>query len=310
MNPIWLYGVTVIVWGSSWLAVKHQVGVVAPEASLVYRFALAALVMMVLCVLRRERMRFELADHARMATIGLLLFCANFFFIYSGMETLTSGLASVAFSTVVGMNILIGAALFGEPIRPRVAAGAALGMAGIAVVFWPEVRAFDVESGTLRGLGLVLLGTASASLGMLSSARAQRRGLPVFQANAYGMVYGTLFLLALCLARGTPFDFDPRPAYVISLAYVTVFASVIGFWSYLTLVGRIGADRAAYASVLFPVVALALSTAFEGFVWSIHHVIGVAVVLAGNVLVLTRGRAKPPIAAEIPTPETAIGKAT
>jgi drug/metabolite transporter (DMT)-like permease len=174
-----------------------------------------------------------------------------------------------------------------------------LGLAGIAIVFWPEIAAFTLSSTGSLGLVLALTGTASASLGMLTSGRAQAAGLPVIQANAYGMGYGTLFLTGFCLARGAPFDFDPSFPYVVSLVFLAVFATVIGFWSYLTLLGRIGADRAAYVSVLFPIVALALSTAFEGYHWTVAAAGGIALTVVGNVLILSRGRKDPEPAATI-----------
>jgi drug/metabolite transporter (DMT)-like permease len=174
-----------------------------------------------------------------------------------------------------------------------------LGLAGIAIVFWPEIAAFTLSSTGSLGLVLALTGTASASLGMLTSGRAQAAGLPVIQANAYGMGYGTLFLTGFCLVRGAPFDFDPSFPYVVSLVFLAVFATVIGFWSYLTLLGRIGADRAAYVSVLFPIVALALSTAFEGYHWTVAAAGGIALTVVGNVLILSRGRKDPEPAATI-----------
>jgi drug/metabolite transporter (DMT)-like permease len=293
MLDLLLYATTVLVWGSSWLAIKYQLGVVAPEVSLVYRFALAAAMMMVVCVAGRRPMRFPLRAHLRMAALGLFLFSTNYVFIYMGSGHLTSGLVAVAFSTVVAMNILLGAVLFRAPIRPRVATGAAFGLAGIAVVFWPEIAAFELSRGGTLGLVLALTGTASASLGMLTSGRAQAAGLPVIQANAYGMGYGTLFLTSFCLVRGAPFDFDLSFPYVVSLGFLAVFATVIGFWSYLTLLGRIGADRAAYVSVLFPIVALALSTAFEGYRWTLAAAAGIVLTVLGNVLILSHGGKRP-----------------
>jgi len=292
MTDILLYAVTVVVWGSSWLAITYQLGTVAPEVSLVYRFVLAAALMIAFCVVSGRRMRFMLAEHGRMALMGVFLFSTNYFLIYLATQYLTSGLVAVGFSSVVVMNIVLGAVLFGAPVRPRVVAGAAIGMAGIATVFWPEIAAFDLASDGSLGLVLVLAGTASASLGMLTSGRNQKRGLPVVQTNAYGMAYGAALLLAFSLVRGTPFAFEFSFAYVASLLFLAVFATVIGFWTYLTLLGRIGADRAAYASVMFPVVALALSTLFEGFQWTPAAAVGVALVLCGNALVLSPGRSQ------------------
>jgi drug/metabolite transporter (DMT)-like permease len=284
-----LYALTVLLWGTSWLAIKFQLGVVAPEVSVVYRFALAAAIMLGFCLLARRRMAFSLADHGFMALQGVCLFSTNYFLIYLGSPYLPTGLVAVAFSTIVAMNILGHCLLFRAALRPRVVAGALFGLTGITLVFWPEVAAFDLSRQGTLGLVLSLAGTVSASLGMLTSAWNQRkRGLPVIQSNTYGMLYGGLFVTLLTLLRGSPFAFDPAWPYVLSLLYLAVFATVIGFWSYLTLIGRIGADRAAYATVLFPVVALALSTWFEGFQWTLLAGLGVALVLSGNVLILSR----------------------
>jgi drug/metabolite transporter (DMT)-like permease len=288
MSNSLLYIVTVAIWGSSWLAITYQLGTVAPEASIVYRFLLAAAILMTWCVVRGLRLRFAAKEHLYMALQGVLLFSVNYVIFYFATMHLTSGLVAVAFSTIVIMNIGFGAVLLGMPIRPRVAVAALLGLGGLVLVFWSDIAAFNLGSGGLTGLGLSLIATASASLGNVASARNQRAGIPVIQGNAFGMVYGALFTLLIALIRGVPFTFDFRPAYLISLFYLALFASVIGFGSYLTLLGRIGADRAAYVSVVFPLVALALSTLFEGFHWTAPAVAGVALILIGNLLVLTR----------------------
>jgi len=291
MTDALLYAATVLFWGTSWLAIKYQLGVVAPEVSVVYRFGLSAVLMLALCLLGRRRLRFSPREHALMAAQGLCLFSANYLLIYWATTHLTSGLVAVAFSTITVMTIALGALFFGFPVRPRVAAGAACGLLGIGLVFWPEIRVFDPAAGGGLGLVLALGGTASAATGMLISARNQRAGLPVIANNAWSMAYGFAFIGLYGVARGIPFTFDPSPAYVVSLLYLAIGATVIGFWTYLTLVGRVGPDRAAYASVLFPIVALALSTLFEGFAWTPPALLGVVLVLAGNALVLVaRGR--------------------
>jgi len=292
LTNILLYALTVAIWGTSWLGIKYQIGVVALEASVVYRFALAAALMLLYCALARRRMRFSPAEHAFMALQGLFLFCANYVLLYLGTQHLTSGLVAVLFSTIVIMNIFLGALFFGSRVRRRVVFGALVGLPGIGLVFWPEIVAFDLARQGTLSLVLILAGTLSASFGMLISGRNQKQRLPVIQANAYGMTYGTLFMAAYCLAAGTPFGFDPRPLYVGSLIFLSVFATAIAFWSYLTLLGRIGADRAGYASVLFPIVALALSTVYEDYQWTPAAAFGVALVLAGNALILTRGGAE------------------
>jgi drug/metabolite transporter (DMT)-like permease len=201
---------------------------------------------------------------------------------------LTSGLGSVAFSTIVVMNIFNGALLFRTSVPGRVVMGAALGLVGIACVFWPEARAFNLSGGGGLGLVLVLAGTYVASLGTMAAVRNQAHGLPVVQCMTYAMAYGALVMVFTALVRGQPFDFDPTLKYTLSLVYVSVVTTAFGFWCYLTLLGRIGAARTAYSAVLFPVVALALSTAFEGYRWTVLAVVGLAFILCGNILVLTK----------------------
>jgi drug/metabolite transporter (DMT)-like permease len=283
-----LYVTTVAIWGSSWIAITYQLGTVAPEASIVYRFLLSSIILMGWCVLRGLNLRFSLKEHLYMALQGLLLFSINYIIFYFATMYLTSGLVAVAFSTIVIMNIAMGALFLGVPIRPRVALAALFGLGGLVLVFWPEIAGFNIGSGGLTGLALSLIATASASLGNVTSARNQAAGIPVIQGNAFGMVYGALFTLAVALIRGVPFTFDLRPAYLISLFYLALFASVIGFGSYLTLLGRIGPDRAAYVSVVFPIVSLSLSTLFEGYHWTGAAFAGVALILIGNLIVLTR----------------------
>jgi len=221
-----LYALTVLLWGTSWLAIKFQLGVVMPEVSLVYRFALAGAIMLALCIFGRRRMQFSKADHLFFALQGACLFSSNYFFVYLGSQHLTAGLVAVVFSLVVVFSIMGGRILFGTPFRPAVLAGAALGLAGIALVFWPEIRSFDQSRQSTTGALYSLIGTAIAAMGMLTSAwNQQRRGLPVLQSNAYGMLYGAVLLTALTFARGSPFAFDAAFAYVASLLYLALFAT-------------------------------------------------------------------------------------
>lgn len=283
-----LYATTVTIWGTSWLAITFQLGQVAPEASVTYRFALAALILVAFCLASGRNLRFGAKDHGWIAIQGLFLFSTNYILVYLSTQHLTSGLVAVAFSTVVVLNIAGGAVFLGTPVRLRVVLGALLGIAGIGLVFWPELQSFDLSRAGTQGLVLCFLGTLSASLGMLTSAGNQRRGLPVIQTNAIGMAYGAAIMAGFTVLGGRGFGFDPSFAYTASLLYLAVFATVIAFWSHLTLLGRIGADRASYAAVLFPVIALGLSTVFEGFSWTISAGLGVAMVIAGNGLVLAR----------------------
>jgi drug/metabolite transporter (DMT)-like permease len=288
MNNLLLYLATVAIWGSSWLGIKLQLGVVPPEVSVLYRFIVAAALLLAWCRLRGLSLRFTWRQHLAIAAVGVPLFSLNYVVFYIATAYLTSGLVAVTFSTITVMNIVLGTVLIGSPIRPRVAVGALFGLGGLSLVFWQDLAAFDTGSDGLIGLGLSLIATAFASLGNIASARNQMAGIPVIQGNAIGMAYGALCTLIVILMRGAPFAFDASPLYIGGLLYLAVVATIIGFGCYLTLLGRIGADRAAYTSVVFPLVALGLSTLFEGFEWTGPALIGVGLIVAGNVIVLAK----------------------
>lgn len=285
-----LYLSAVLIWGSTWFAIKFQLGVVAPEISLIYRFALASLILLVFCLLSGRNLRYRMSEHGFIALQGFFLFSANYLVFYWATEILTSGVVALLFSTVVLMNIVNGALLLKSPISPRVVLGALVGIGGVAAVFWSEISSVGDNEQAWRGLWLCLGATFLASIGNILSARNQRQKIPVIQTNALGMAYGSLFMLVYALLSGAPFNYDGSVAYSVSLVYLSVFGSILAFGCYLTLVGRIGADKAAYAAVLFPVVALALSTVFEDYRWTIQALLGFLLVLLGNFLVLSKAR--------------------
>jgi len=248
--------------------------------------------MVAFCVLTKRKLLWPLRDQIRIAIQGCLLFGINFYLIYHGTQYITSGLGAVLFSTIVIMNIIGNALMFRKSISKRVAAGALMGLVGITTVFWREIQTFDLSSDATTGILLVLAGTLSASLGMLSSALYQRRGLPVIETTTLGMIYGALFSLGATWVLGYEFNFDFSVGYIGSLIYLAVFASVIGFVCYLTLLGKIGADRASYATVVFPLVSLTLSTFFEDFQWTVFTVSGIGFIIVGNVIILTKTKAE------------------
>lgn len=283
-----LYAATVLIWGSSWYAITLQLGHVHPVWSVAYRFALAAAMLLGFCLIARRRLRFSVRDHGALALQGLLLFSLNYVLFYFVIGRLTSGIVAVVFSTIVFMNMVNAALIFRAPVQARVLVGAVLGLTGIALVFWPELAAFRATGSALASLALALLATWVASLGNMVAVRNHHRGLPVIETNTFGMAYGTVFTTLAALALGAEPGFEWSLPYVGSLVFLALFATVIAFGCYLSLLGRIGPDRAAYASVLFPVVALAISTYLEGYRWSAPALVGVTTVLLGNVLMLAR----------------------
>jgi len=293
-----LYAVTVLIWGSTWIAIKFQLGEVAPEVSIFYRLVLASTALMAFVGIRSLSLRFSWRAHFFIALQGVLLFSVNYYLVYLASLYLPSGLAAVTFSLVTVMNNFFGALFLGNPIRPRVLLGAVIGLAGLTLVFWPEFSSLDLSNNMALGLGLSLASVVITSLGNITSARNQRHDIPVVQANALGMAYGAVFMLGVTVLNGSPFNFEWSVGYVGSMLFLSLLGSAVAFGTYLTLLGRIGPDRAAYVVVLFPIVALAISTAFEDFVWTPLALAGVALVLVGNAIVLTKiGTIRPRLAA-------------
>ncbi len=285
-----LYVVTVLLWGTSFFGITLQLGTVPPEVSITYRFALSALLVFGFCIATGRSLRFGWRDHLLFAVLGTFLFSLNYIGIYFSELYIASGLTAVAFSSVIIFNILFAVLLLGTRTSPWVLFGAATGLAGVALVFWNDIVTIEAAGQGAKGLGLALLAAALASLGTVVSARGQRARIPVVQLTAFGMGYGTLVVAFVALVRGKPFVFEWSAAYVGSMFYLVLFASVFGFWFFFTLVGRIGPERAGYVMVMFPVVALALSTVFEDFAWTPLAAVGVLVVLLGNAFVLVRSR--------------------
>jgi drug/metabolite transporter (DMT)-like permease len=289
-----IYAIVVLIWGTTWFTIKFQLGVVAPEVSLVYRFGLAAVCVFVYARATGSPLALSLRDHRMVALQGATLFCLNYWMTYLSTQYLTSGLVAVLFTSIIFFNLVNGRLIFGTPVERRVLFAAAAGMLGVALLFLPELQAAMHDAAIARGAALALLATYVASLGNMAASRNTREGLPVVTVNAYGLAYGTAGLAVIAVLRGTPVAFDPRLPYVLSLLYLSLAGTALAFGLYLALIKRIGASRAAYSSVLFPVVALAVSTLFERYEWSLPAIVGLGVLVAGNALALGgAGRRKP-----------------
>ena len=286
MNNLALYLVTVTVWGTTWIAIEYQLGVVAPEVSVFYRYSLAAVLLFGWCLQRGRQLRFDLRAHGRFILLGLLLFSMNYILTYHAQRYITSALTAIAFSTMLWMNIVNARIFFGVRSSMKVMLGSLIGISGIVVLFAPEIEQLAWTDATLYGAALCVSGAFIASLGNMVSQGAQNERLPIVQSNAWGMFYGALLTGAIAFGQGQQFNFDFAPGYLVSLLYLVVFGSVIGFGAYLTLLGRIGAHKAGYAVVMFPVIALLVSFLFEGLEPEWHLFGGIGLVIVGNLFVL------------------------
>jgi len=281
-----LYGITILIWGSSWIMIKFQVEVVSASISVFYRFFLAAIILQCLCLIKRQKSVYALREYIFIAIQGFCLFAVNYWLFYLSAEYLSSGLMALIFSTIVVMNMINGRIWFGTPINLKMVFGAMMGISGLNLVFWPEIQWEDSNYNMFKGLIFAFVATYFSSLGNIVSVRNQKKGIPVFYSNAYAMTFGCLTMLMITMITNEPWNFSWNPQFLLSLVFLSVFASVVGFWCYLTLLGRVGADRGAYATLIFPIVALSISTVFEGYQWSLIAISGVVLILLGNYIIL------------------------
>lgn len=287
MKSIVLYALTVLIWGSTWLAIEFQLGDIAVEVSLFYRFSLAAILMWVWVNIKKLPMNYSRRDHGFFVLLALCNFGLNYLVLYWAQHYLTSAMASIAFSMLLLMNIVNTRLFFGKPIAKRIYTGALIGVLGIISLFWPQLQQFDLSNGALVGLLLALAGTFVASLGNMISVRNSQQRIGVMQGNAWGMLYSAIGLFVYVIISGADFSLSAPASYWYSLVYLSVFGTVIAFACYFALLKNIGPERASYVIVLFPLVAVTLSTLFEGFSWQANTFIGFSLVLLGNAIVLT-----------------------
>ena len=281
-----LYATATLIWGSTWLGIKLQLTQVPPILSVGYRFCLAALVLLIFCLITRKRMRFSLRDQFFMAVQGATLFGLGYCMSYLATSYMTSGLVAVVYTTMLMWNILNLKLFMRQPVAWRAFWGGILGLSGICIVFWHDLSTLTATRG-LIGLSMGLLGAYLSSLGNVVGARNAKAGIPVTQANVYGMAYGGVLTLFIHFVSGGSLVMDWSFGYMGPLLYLTLFGSIIAFGCYMLLIGRIGAEYAAYVTLLMPIIALLLSTFFEEYHWSLNAGLGIAVVLIGNLVILT-----------------------
>lgn len=281
---LFLYFLVVGIWGTTWLAIAMQHGPVSVPVSIFWRFAVAAACLWIILLVGRKLKTLQRSDHLFCLLQGCCVFGFNFYCFYTAAGLISSGLESVIFSMAVLFNTLNAQLFFGQPLKANLVYAAILGVGGIVALFWHDLLATQISSAWLAGVGLCLLGTYGFSLGNMISWRHQRRGLDTLSTNAWAMLYGTLIMGSIALARGDSFMPELTARYLGALGYLAIFGSVIGFGAYFKLVGRIGASQAAYSTLLFPLVALTMSTLFEGYRWHLSGVIGLLMILLGNLV--------------------------
>lgn len=288
-----LYIFAIGIWGSTWYLIKLQLGIVAPEMSIGYRFCIASLVLFAWSLMRRKNLSFSVEHHKIFILKGITLYSIGYFCAYHAGGMIPSGLNSILFSTMILFNIFNAALFFKKKISLLTLCGGCLGLGGLSLIFLPEIGHLDTGSHTvLLGMGLAILAGLIGSFGNIASMKSQVKGARIMEANAYSMGYGGLISLGVAVLGGHSFTFDTSFTYIWSLLYLAIFGSIITFGCYLTVLGRLGPDKAGYPMVLIPVVSLVISEIFEDYQCSLYTIIGIILLFFGNVLVTLTGKTK------------------
>ena len=279
------YGLTVLIWGLTWTAIRLQVESAPVDVSVFYRFLMASGVALVVLALLGRLQTLTLKQHGWLFLQGLTLYSVNFLLIYRAAESMTSGLLAVVFSLAALFNALNGWLWLRLKPTARLYPAVALGITGVALLFW-----HDLQLGNATGASILFAaaGTFWFSMGNLVSIKVRLAQIPLLVANAWAMVYGAVILGVWCLLQGVEWVVPTSATFWGATVFLAVPGSIIAFYCYITVIQTLGADRAGYATVLFPVVALSVSTWLEGFEWTTTAVLGALLAILGNYVLFRR----------------------
>jgi drug/metabolite transporter (DMT)-like permease len=284
------------IWGSTWIVIRDQLGTVPPQWSVTYRFVVAAIAMALVATWKGDRLRLGPRGLVAAAFLGFTQFCVNFNAVYLAERHITSGVVATVFALLLIPSSLLGWALLGHRPSRRFALSSLVAVAGIGLLFLHELREHPADrSQILAGIGLTLIGMVGASVANVVQARPEVRRFPFYALLTWSMASGALIDGSIAFAMTGPPVFDPRPGYWLGVLYLALLASVLTFSLYYPVVRRIGPGKAAYSSVLVPIIAMGFSTAFEDYRWTGLTFAGAVLALGGMVAALRRNR--PQIAA-------------
>ena len=287
MNYILYLGV-ILFWGSSWFAIKFQLGLVTEAVSIAYRFYTASLILAIFCVFFKKKFNIKFNQIKWLFLQGIFLFSLNYYFIYLGTNYVKTGLVAVIFSTVTIFVLINGFLFFKEKINNNILIGALVGIIGLILIFNKELQQYSFNKNIITGIVLNLFGTYFASIGMLISQRNQKNNIPLVQNNTISMFIGASFVLLIAVFTDNEINFDYNFKYISSLFYLSIIGSVLGFGFYLKLLNNIGAGKASYVNVVTPVLALGISTIYENYTWDIFNSIGLLLVIFGNIIIFRK----------------------
>lgn len=285
------FGIVTLIWGSTWIVIRDQLGVVPPSWSVTYRFLLAGIVMLAFAAWRRKGIRLDARGWLFAAALGLTQFCLNFNFVYRAEHHITSGLVAVTFGLLLVPNALLARIFLGQRMGAQLLVGSGVAICGVALLFLHEARG-NPNGGAdlLAGIGLTLAGVLAASIANVMQAAPIAKRYPMIAMLGVAMLIGAAIDGVYAWSMVGPPVFDPRPIYWLGVAYLGIAASAIAFPLYFGVLRAIGPAKAAYSGVIVPVIAMTLSTVFEGYRWSLLAVGGAVLVGAGLVIALRARR--------------------
>jgi drug/metabolite transporter (DMT)-like permease len=286
-----LFTICVLTWATTWHAITYQIGHTTPEYSVTLRFALAGMFVLLLCIVRRERWRLTLREHALLALQGSFMYGVSYVCVYHAEKYLPSGLVAVGFSAAPVMSGIGALLFFRTHLSRRFLLGGMMGIAGVALIFWPEFGKAAASSHIATGTIFTALAVLLATAGSLLASRNRIAGIPFWPGMGWGMMYGAASSFIFVLAMGQSLDLPSVPSWWVSLLYLALAGSVMTFACYLTILDRVGPAPAGTIGVMTPLLALVVSMALEGFHPDLFTAIGAALAVAGNVLMLRRATA-------------------
>ena len=290
------FALVTLIWGSTWIVIKGQLGVVPPSWSVTYRFAVAAIAMFLFAAMRRERMGIGPRAMAFAAVLGIAQFALNFNFVYRAEQHITSGLVAVLFALLIVPNTLLGRAFLKTPLEGRFLAGAGIAIVGVGLMILHEYRAAAVGAGeVLLGTALTLAGVISASTANVMQGTGIARAQSMVVMIAWAMAFGALADGSYAWITTGPPVIEPTAVYLGGVLYLGIIASAVTFPLYFNVIRAVGPGQAAWSSVLIPIIAMGFSTAFEGYRWATLSIAGGVVTLIGLVIAVAKRPERPSV---------------
>jgi len=287
------FAIVTLIWGSTWIVIRDQLGTVPPSWSVTYRFLVAGTAMIAYALVRGERLRLDARGWAFAAALAVLQFCFNFNFVYRAEGFITSGLVAVVFALLLVPNAVLGRIFLGQQLGRQLLVGSAVAMAGVTLLFVHEARNDPHGPGaSIAGVAWTLAGVLSASIANVLQATETARRYPMAAMLGIAMLLGAGVDAAIAFSLNGPPVIEWRAGYLIGILYLGLIASAVAFTLYFGILRVIGPAKAAYSSVIVPVIALLLSTLFEGYRWSGLAIAGSLLALSGLVIAL---RARRPV---------------